>query len=60
MYTPYQLSLNLWEFSDKYLSPAVEAITTGNLTVDAAVASLDKDGTPYFEQLNKELQSLRK
>lgn len=60
MYTPYQLSLNLWEFNDKYLFPAVEGVTTGSLSVNDALASLDKDGKPYFEQLNKELQSLRK
>jgi len=60
MYTPYQLSLNLWEFNDKYLYPAVEGVTTGTLTVDAAVETLDQEGTPYFEQLNKELQSIRK
>lgn len=60
MFTPYQLSANLWEFSDKYLTPTVEKVTLGELSVEDALAGLDSDGTPLFQQLNQELQSIKK
>ena len=59
MYTPYQLSLNLWEFSDKHISPTIEKLTTGETTPEEAVAYLDSEGTPYFEKLKQEMPAIK-
>jgi multiple sugar transport system substrate-binding protein len=60
MFTPYQLSLNLWEFSEKFLNPAIEKISIGELKIADAVKQLDIDGTAYFAALNEELKTIKK
>ena len=50
MYTPYPLTLNLWEFPEKILDPTVLRLRAGELTPDEAVAFLDQEGTPFFQQ----------
>lgn len=60
MYTPYQLSLNLWEFSEKFLNTTIEKISTGEVKVADAVKQLDIDGTAHYAALNEELKSLKK
>lgn len=49
-FTPYPLTLNLWEFPDKLLDPTVDQVRTGEMTVEQAVAFLDQEGTPFFQQ----------
>ncbi|MHB0856947.1 MAG: extracellular solute-binding protein [Anaerolineae bacterium] len=55
MYCPYQLSLNLWEFPSKHIDPTVEQLTLGETTPEEAVAYLDEQGTPYFQQQKAEM-----
>jgi ABC-type glycerol-3-phosphate transport system substrate-binding protein len=49
-FTPYPLTINLWEFPEKFLNPTFEQITTGEMSVDDAISLLDKEGTPFFQQ----------
>jgi multiple sugar transport system substrate-binding protein len=58
MFTPYPLSLNLWEFPEKHLNPTVEKVMTGELSPQEAVAYLDAEGRAHFAQQAEELKSL--
>ena len=58
MYTPYQLSLNLWEYADKYLNGTVEKMTLGEMTPEEAVVYLDQEGGPYFSELKKTMPAV--
>jgi multiple sugar transport system substrate-binding protein len=50
MYTPYPLTLNLWEFPEKFLNPTVLNVRNGEMSPDDALAYLDKEGNAYFQQ----------
>lgn len=58
MFTPYPLSLNLWEFPEKHLNATVEKVMSGELTPADAVAYLDNEGRLHFEQQTQELKSM--
>jgi hypothetical protein len=48
---PYPLSMNLWEFPDKYLNITVTKVTTGEMSPTEAVVYLDQEGTPHYQAL---------
>ncbi|MDQ3248570.1 MAG: extracellular solute-binding protein [Chloroflexota bacterium] len=61
MYTPYPLNINLWEFPGKFIDPTVEKVRLGEMTPEQAVAYLDSEGLPYFQQQHAEtLEILQK
>jgi multiple sugar transport system substrate-binding protein len=58
MYTPYPLNLNLWEFPGKFIDPTVEKVRLGEMTAEEAVAYLDTEGVPYFQQQHAETMAI--
>jgi multiple sugar transport system substrate-binding protein len=50
MLTPYPLTLNLWEFPEKFLNPTVLSVRNGEMMPDEALAFLDDEGNRYFAQ----------
>ncbi len=54
MFTPYPLSINLWEFPGKFLDPTIDSLRKGEMTPEQAVELLDKEGKPYFAAQRKE------
>jgi multiple sugar transport system substrate-binding protein len=57
MYTPYQLSLNLWEYPSKYIDPTYDQVSKGEITPKDAVEYLDQEGVPYFQKLRQDMNA---
>ncbi len=59
MYCPYPLDMDLWEFPSKHIDPTVQKLSTGEIKPEEAVAYLDKEGTPYFAEMKKNMPPIK-
>ncbi len=59
MYCPYPLDMDLWEFPSKHFDPTVQKLSTGEMKPEEAVAYLDKEGTPYFAEMTKNMPPIK-